>query len=275
MAEQAQVEVNQKKHSQKRSLADRLALFPTDNNSWRPGLKDLAGRLSVTIKDCTIDGPNGSQLATLLLAKPESKYVYLVSHGNGGNLGFRLHMAADLIATGQSVFLYDYEGYGESSGTARLVNLIPDGLAAYDYLTGKLGYKPEQIILYGESIGSGPTTAIMQKRKCRGVILQSGFTSLIAAGKNTFVPLKVLPTAFLPAPHFNNLEAVKKDHPPLLLIHGDQDEILPVQYSRLMFAQASQPKYYFEVKGAGHNDIERVDKAGFLQAITNFLQTLN
>jgi fermentation-respiration switch protein FrsA (DUF1100 family) len=256
-------------------MKDKLALFPMKNTDWKPYLPEMATKLKVQTKELFIPGPHQSKLAALLVTRPGSKYIYLVSHGNGGNLGFRVALAAFLVATGQSVFLYDYEGYGESSGEARLDNLTPDGLAAYDYLVGAGGYKPEQIILYGESIGTGVTTGIMSERKARAVILQSGFTSLVQAGKDRLWQLKIFPDWMMPSPHLDNLSAVKRSHPPLLFIHGTLDQILPVQYSRTMYAEALEPKRYYEIVGAEHNNIGMTDTPAFCNTLSAFLTSFD
>ena len=253
-------------------IRDRIALFPMQDTKWKPYLAQMARTFHVQTEEMTIAGPGGHKLAALLIRKPGSRYVYLISHGNAGNLGFRIPLATYIIGTGQSVFMYDYEGYGESQGEAKLNNLIPDATSAYDYLTGNLGYKENQIILYGESIGTGPTTALMQIRKPAAVVLQSGFTSLITAGKDKLWQLKIFPDFICPEPHLDNLSAVEAKHPPLLFIHGDQDIVLPVNYSRTMFAAASQPKTYFEARGAGHNDI--CDRPENLRGFSDALKKL-
>ena len=118
------------------------------NTEWRAFLLEMPAKLKVETREMMIPGPGGHKLAGLLIKTPASKYIYLVSHGNAGNLGFRLGLASFIVASGQSVFLYDYEGYGESQGEAKLANLIPDGVCVFDYLVGPLGYKPDQVILY-------------------------------------------------------------------------------------------------------------------------------
>jgi len=257
-------------------IRDKIVLFPFQDTSWKvhvPELKEKLATAKVKIesKEQLIPGPNGKQLSTLLITRPDAKYIYLISHGNAGNLGHRLALAAFIIASGQSVFMYDYEGYGESQGEAKLANLIPDGVAAFDYLTKTMAYKPEQIILYGESIGCGVTTGIMKERKSRAVVLQSPFTSLMAAGKDKLWQLKIFPDWVCPEPRLDNLSAVKADHPPLLLIHGDMDSTLPVSYSRTLYKEAVAPKRYYEIKGAGHNDVGFTDVAGFRAALIDFI----
>ncbi len=115
----------------------------------------------------------------------------------------------------------------------------------------------------------------MSLRKPRAVVLQSGFTSLLDAGRHKLWVAKMLPSCLIREPHFDNLKAVEKPHPPLLFIHGDQDEVLPVRYSRKMFAEALEPKQYYESKGARHNDIWVSDSEGFRQALSKFVVSLD
>ncbi len=188
--------------------------------------------------------------------------MYLVSHGNAGNLGFRLEALASLHRGLRSIsgFYMITKASGNRPGEAKLANLIPDTVLVHTTTwSALLGYKPEHVILYGESIGCGVTTGIMKERKAGAVVLQSGFTSLIAAGKDKLWQLKIFPDWICPQPHLNNLTAVKQPHPPLLFIHGEKDGILPVRYSRTMYAEALEPKQYYEVKDAGHNDIGFTD----------------
>jgi len=259
--------------AEKRTLGDRLALFPLQDNDWKADLKDLAPELQADIQEVAIPGPHGNILDGLLMKKPGAKYIYMISHGNGGNMGDQLHFASNILATGQSAFLYDYEGYGDSRGIAKLANLVPDGCSAFDYLTNQAGYKAEQVILYGESIGTGPTAAIMHQRKPRAVILQSGFTSLLTAGREKLLIVKMWPKWLIREPVFDNLAEVKQAHPPLMFIHGDSDKVLSVNYSRTMFAEAAEPKRYYEVKGAGHNNITSVASEGFRSALINFVDS--
>ncbi|MBS1990144.1 MAG: alpha/beta hydrolase [Cyanobacteria bacterium SZAS LIN-3] len=257
-------------------IRDKIVLFPMQDTEWKKYLPDLkekmaSAKVKVEAKELAVPGPGGKAISALLLTRPDAKYVYLVSHGNAGNLGHRIGLGAFILSSGQSVILYDYEGYGESKGEAKLANLIPDGVSVYDYAVKQLGYKPEQIILYGESIGCGVTTGIMKERKAKAVVLQSPFTSLIAAGKDKLWQLKIFPDWVCPEPRLDNLAAVKQEHPPLLLIHGDKDVTLPVAYSRTLYAQALEPKRYYEVKGAGHNDIGYTDLPGFRTALIEFV----
>ncbi len=136
--------------AQKRSLVDKLALFPLTADLSKPYFRNLTQENQAELKEASIPGPHGNNLAGVLLKKEGSKYIYLVNHGNGGDLSQLLNFARIVASTGQSVFLYDYEGYGRSQGTAKLANLVPDGCCVFDYLVQELGYRPDQIIVYDE-----------------------------------------------------------------------------------------------------------------------------
>ncbi len=97
----------------------------------------------------------GSQIQAWLFSVHGAEHLAIVHHGRGGNLYNKVFLAQQLINRGMSVLVYDYRGYGESTGVARLKNFVPDGLAVQDFATNKLGYSPAKIVIVGESIGTG------------------------------------------------------------------------------------------------------------------------
>lgn len=229
---------------------DYLALFPYQDQDWKPMLADLDKKVLAKTEILTIPGPEGSKLSavyTKSLAPGSSKLV-VISHGNAGNVGHRIGIAAYFAACGVSTLNYDYRGFGESTGQAHLVGLVDDGLSAYNYATQTLGYKESDIILYGESIGCGITTGIMQKNHPGAVILQSPFTSLKTAARDKLFFLWCLPEFLMPPPALDNLTAVKGEHPRLLIMHGEKDTILPALFKRTLRrrARAKRTIYYQE-----------------------------
>ncbi|CAN5472051.1 alpha/beta hydrolase [soil metagenome] len=263
---------------------DAAVLHPMDDVSWKPQLTKLdtlfktkSRELKIPLPIASGDQANSAKstdkaesLAALLVEKPSNKII-LVSHGNAGNIGHRVGLSSLLVNSGASVLLYDYQGFGESDGNATCANALSDGLTAYDYVVNNLHYKPENIIIYGESVGCGVTTHIMKNRKAGKVILQSGFTSLLNAARDKLFFLWVLPPNLVPEPNFDNLAAVQEAHPPILFIHGDKDTILPVSYCETMYSKALAPKQIYICHGEGHNDIGLKDAAGFVGAIKKFV----
>ncbi len=251
-------------------------LHPMQDETWKPQMSKMDELFKTKSKILKIpipafNGKGEGNLSACLVEKPGSDKLILVSHGNAGNLGHRLGLASLLVSSGASVLLYDYQGYGESNGGATCNNLLADGLTTFDYAVNDLHYKPENIIIYGESVGCGVTTHIMENRKAGKVILQSGFTSLSNAARDKLFFLWVLPATLTPEPNFDNLRAVQKPHPPLLVIHGDKDQILPLSYSQTMFEKALPPKEMYICYGEGHNDIGLKNTVGFIEAVKKFV----
>jgi fermentation-respiration switch protein FrsA (DUF1100 family) len=190
-----------------------------------------------------------------LFRKSDAKKIILVSHGNGGEIAHRLLLVSPMLYANASVLLYDYEGYGRSTGQPSVAALKQDGLAAYDYVHNELHYAPEDIIVYGESLGSGVTTYIAENRKVAAIIIQSGFSSLTSAAKDRLFWLNFyLPIAFA-AIEMDNVAYLRGSHPPLLLMHGDKDVVLPIKNGYKMLAEAREPKKFVKFDGCGHNDI--------------------
>ncbi len=258
---------------------DAAVLHPMYDVSWKPQLSKLDQLFKTKSREIKIPLPKLSKdigfekpetLAALLVEKPSDK-VILVSHGNAGNIGHLVGLASLLVNSGASVFLYDYQGFGESGGSATCSHALSDGLTAYDYVVNTLHYKPENIIVYGESVGCGVTTNIMKNRKVGKVILQSGFPSLLQAARDKLFFLWVLPPNLVPEPNFDNLSAVQEAHPPILFMHGDKDTILPFSYCETMYSKALAPKQMYTCHGEGHNDIGLVNAAGYVGAVKQFV----
>lgn len=252
-------------------IKDKLVLQPMKDVSWRAYLPQLDSILKSKTTNLRIPS-QGSEMDALYIKVPGAEKLILVTHGNAGNLGHRVPLGAILGKCGASVLLFDYRGYGESSGSPSCDNVLADGLSAYDYAVNTLGYKPQNIVLYGESIGCSVATYIMENRKAGKVILQSPFVSLGQTARDKLFFLAVVPGWVQPSPAMDNLSPLIKPHAPLLLIHGDKDTILPIKYSETLMAQAAAPKQFYISPGEGHNDIATKNMVGVVKTIKAFLE---
>jgi fermentation-respiration switch protein FrsA (DUF1100 family) len=212
----------------------------------------------------------GHQIQAWLITVKGSKDLAIVHHGRGGNLYNRAFLAQQLVNQKLSVLLYDYRGYGESTGVVRLIHLIPDGLLVNDFANSKLGYAPSQIITVGESIGTGTACAVAQERRCAAIFLQSPFTSLPQEAKDSFPLLHIYPDWCFPNPKFENIDYVKTPHPPLLIIHGEGDKQIPSAHSRSLFDAALEPKQLVLLPHAGHRNVGGEDAEMYTKALTGF-----
>lgn len=232
------------------SIYDKLLFFP---------MKELE-RVQDSIngfqkEDVSIKSANGKIIhAWFFLRDPKSK-VILLSHGNAGNISHRTYLISLLLNQGLSVLAYDYQGYGKSEGKPTIANVCEDGLSAFDYLVKEKNYSPQDIILYGESLGGGITCHIAKNRKPGALILQSTFSSLPSVAKKVYKIFHFVPSIAYPKNKLDNLALVKDKHPPLLIIHGKVDEIIPFSEAELLNKNATEPKLYKPIKGAGHNNL--------------------
>jgi fermentation-respiration switch protein FrsA (DUF1100 family) len=222
-------------------------------------------------QDVFFKNSDGTRLHGWYFAKPGASKTVLLSHGNAGNITHRKDLCLLLISGGASVFIYDYSGFGLSGGSVSVDQCCKDSLAAYDHLTKELKVPADQIVLYGESIGTGFTSQVAAHRPCAAVILQSGFQSLPQIAREKIPVTWVYPDFMFTMNHLDTLSFVKGKHAPLLLIHGEQDNIIPCHNSKDLFAAASEPKAISLLPKAGHNDVPYNATYQCLTAITKFL----
>ncbi len=241
--------------------------YPTRYDEQRYQLTSLQG---VPKKDLHIPTAAGSKMHAWYFQHPSAKQVVIIDHGNAGNLSDRTGLAADLLSMGVSVVLYDYQGYGLSGGVPGIRNICDDGVAVFDYVNQHLGFSRDNIILYGESLGCAVACNTASQRQCGGLILQSGFSSLKKIASEKFAFFNLYPSFFFPQPRLDNLSYLCGAHPPLLLIHGINDETIPVSHGEMMFQAAREPKRLVILPHSGHY-VDELDAELFNREVSAFL----
>jgi abhydrolase domain-containing protein 17 len=229
--------------------SDRMIFLPP-----LPGYPETPEILKVPTSD-------GEYIAAIYLVNPASTYTLLLSHGNAEDLGSVRSLLPGLANLGFSVFVYDYRGYGLSQGKPSERHVYADIDGAYDYLTGKLGVAPDRIVAYGRSLGAGASVDLAARRPLGGVILESPF--LTAFRVMTRVPL-------FPFDKFRNVDKIGRVRCPLLILHGEADEIVPFWHGRRLFDKAPGRKMFVAIPGAHHNDLMWVAGARYGQALGDF-----
>ena len=192
---------------------------------------------------------SGKNISAINMLNPSSKYLILYSHGNAEDLGTVVHTLKKLYELGFSVIGYDYEGYGTSDGTPSEKNTYEDIDAVYRYLIYELRIPAENIIAYGFSLGGGVATDLASKRDIGGLILESTFVSAfrVASKYNIF-----------PYDKFRSLDKIKNVKCPILVMHGENDDVVPWWHGRELFEAAPSTKRNLWVQGAGHGNISMV-----------------
>lgn len=217
---------------------------------------------------------NGNKLHGLYYKLPGASKTCVVNHGNGSNITYRLDLARLILKSGASVFLYDYQGYGLSQGQPSIDGICADGLAAYDFVANEKHVAPNDLICFGESLGTGVACYVAENRKCAAIILQSPFSSLLSIARSRLFWLWLYPRFMFPKLLLDNLSYLKGSHPPVLLVHGMNDDIVPVENSKELDKLASESKTLVLLPNAGHNDIYTVDADLYVDAMKKFIARL-
>jgi fermentation-respiration switch protein FrsA (DUF1100 family) len=249
----------------------RASLFhphPLSADAAPPVLDGVAG------EDVIFGEEKSYRLNGWFYRKPGARLVILVSHGNGGNIAIRPSLLACILQSGCSVFIYDYCGYGKSQGLPDLQNIVAAGECAYRYLIDQQGFKPEEIIVYGESLGAAVSACLAERCRTGGLIIQSGFTSLYTIALEKIPFFAIYPRILFPAADFDTANRVAKVQVPSLIIHGTLDEVVPVHHGEEIFAAACQPKSILILKGAHHTDISELYRRQFVDALRQFVAAL-
>jgi uncharacterized protein len=246
-------------------LENYLVFFPVSRMSAGP--KDL----HLSHQDVSFSAQDGTRLHGWLFPLPGEAPVVVYFHGNAENISHCLDFAQTLLAQGIEVFLVDYRGYGKSEGTPSEQGIYLDGDAAYRYLAEEKKYAPERIVLFGRSLGGAVAIEVSLRRRVRAVIIESAFTSTRDMAKTMFPFCLFFP--LLPV-HYDSIGKIAAVSVPKLFIHSENDEIVPFAMGRALFEAAPQPKYFFPLKGAGHNDTSLVGGEKYFRAIADFVRDL-
>jgi fermentation-respiration switch protein FrsA (DUF1100 family) len=194
----------------------------------------------------------------------------LFCHGNAGNVADRLPNARLLVRAGFDVLLFDYRGYGRSRGRPSEEGTYEDARAARGALVDREGVDPARVMYVGESLGGAVALKLAHEEPPAGLVLQSTFTSVrdMAA-----VHYRVLPGALVPDA-YPSLSLVADLRTPLLVLHGERDEIVPVSQGRALFDAAPEPKRLHVFPEAGHNDLIAFEGDEWATVITEWWLSL-
>jgi hypothetical protein len=200
---------------------------------------------------------------------PASEKALVWFHGNAENIGHGLLQLGFYSRLGINVLAVDYRGYGKSEGSPDEMGVYRDADAAYDYLIRERHIQPQNIFIYGHSLGGAVAVDLASRRECGGLIVQSSFTSVREMARRTFhIPL----LEYIPKSQFNSLAKIPRVRAPILIVHGTRDETVPFSLGQRLFAAAPEPKFFFPVQDAGHNNVVEVGGAGLLGQFKFFLE---
>ncbi len=197
-------------------------------------------------------GTNGVKIAAIVLGPKHGKKAILRCHGNAEDALGTLWALKELANDGYTVASVDYPGYGLSDGSPDEKGCYRNVHRLYDWLIEARGFKPEEIIVDGFSIGTGPATELAATRPCGGLILEAPFLS---------APRVVTRVRLLPVDPFPNLKRIGAVKCRVLMIHGTGDRVIPYSQGQALFKLANEPKRFVVVEGGDHNSL--IDDMGY------------
>jgi fermentation-respiration switch protein FrsA (DUF1100 family) len=220
------------------------------------------------VEDVYFSTPDGVNLHGWFVPAKKPVATLLWYHGNAGNLSHRLENILALEQLKLNIFIFDYRGYGRSEDKPDEKGLLLDSQAAYDYLKLKKKIDPEELFIFGRSLGGACAIEIASKNIASGLIIESAFTSVkdMADKMFSFFPFK-----FLLRSNYNSIETISLVNMPKMFIHGTNDELIPISMGRKLFEASQEPKIFYEINGAGHNDTYSVGGQKYFDSIGRFI----
>ena len=188
-------------------------------------------------------------------------------HGNAGNIGDRLDLLKLLHdSLDVNIFIFDYRGYGKSQGRPTEDGTYRDAHGALDYLRSRPDVEEDKIVVFGQSLGGAIAVDLACRNKFMGLILEATFTSLVDVFE---MPMKAF------GMKYDSYSKIKRVKIPLLMLHGDKDDVVPFESGYTLFKAANEPKKFCAIKGGMHNDNYIVGGEGYFAEIKKFIERIS
>ncbi|HEY3307645.1 MAG TPA: alpha/beta hydrolase [Desulfuromonadaceae bacterium] len=230
---------------------------------------------SIPYEEIWFQARDGVNLNGWLIAGTPGIPLLLFCHGNAGNLSDNLEYIGLLHGQGFPIFIFDYRGYGKSGGEpVRENDLYEDARGALFYLEGR-GWQHEQMIFFGQSLGAAVALQMARELPPAGLVMESSFTRMEDIIRH-LSPLGYYTVGWWGIDlHFDNLAKIATVGVPLLLIHGENDEVAPLEMSRRLFARAAEPKMLHIINGGGHCNVFKLDSSNYLAAWNSYIRAIS
>ena len=248
--------------------AEKRFLFSPDS-----GLDSTPEAEGIQYEDVCLTSPDGQKLHAWFLpghtgGNGSHGQTWLWFHGNGGNLGTRVgQLARAHRLLGVNQFIFDYRGYGKSEGRPSERGTYLDARAALEYLSTRPDIDPDRIVYFGHSLGAAVAIELAVEHPPAGLALIAPFSSIRDMAR-LVVPLQL--AGWFVRGHYNSLSRIGKVHTPLLVLHGELDEIVPHSQGFKLYLAANRPKRFVTLHGASHNNVQHVAAETMAQALVQF-----
>ncbi|MGZ8408725.1 MAG: alpha/beta hydrolase [Hyphomicrobium sp.] len=231
-------------HFSTKAVQQRLLYFP-DTRRTTPAEAELPN-----VAERELEMADGTRVLTWWGAAKPGRPTLLYFHGNGGSFVTRSERIRKYMAHGYGLVMMTYRGFGGSAGTPSEKANVADALQVYDAVRAS-GVSPSEIVVYGESLGSGVAVQVAAQREVGGVILDAPYTSIVDLATLHY---PYLPARWLMTDRYETLQSAGRVKAPVLIVHGEADDVIPVEMSRRVAAAMQGPVKLATFPGAGHSD---------------------
>ncbi len=239
-------------------------VFVRGGSVWR-----TPGDLGWQYEDVTVP-VDGETTHGWLVPSDRPRGVVLFSHGNAGTIADRLETVDVFRKLGFDVLVYDYGGYGRSTGRPSESRCHADVRAMWDYLTKVREIPAERIVLFGRSIGAAPAVDLAVEHTPGAVIIESAFLSAVRMGRETY---PIYPVGLLMRHRFESDRKIGDVAVPKLFIHSPDDEVVPYRHGRTLFELAREPKAFLDIEGS-HNGGWLASSERYRKGLSDFLDAI-
>jgi len=246
-----------------RSIEARFAFFPSGGELETPA------DAGVAFEPATVRTRDGERLHQWFLPHPHARALVVYFHGNGGNLSGWLPILAGIHRQGYAVRAFDYRGYGLSSGRPTERGLYADVEAVIEWMSADDPRVPT--IFWGRSLGSAMAAYAATRRRPDGLVLEAGFPDAWSVVRGS--PLLAL-LAMFSSYRFPTASYVRRAGCPVLVMHGDDDRVIPFELGRRLFDAIPEPKRFVPIRGGDHDDAAPADADAYWSAVRAFVDTL-
>ena len=229
---------------------------------WNPASQ------GVLAQDIYFTTEDGIKLHGWFIPAENAVATLLWFHGNAGNISHRLDNIQRLARLNLNVFIFDYRGYGRSEGVPSEAGIYKDSQAAYDAVLRLDGVSVDTLFLFGRSLGGICAVQTAMNWPAKGLLLESVFTNSSDMARKIF-PL--IPLGWAMKSKLDAVSKVPHLRLPKLFLHGTDDEIVPYDMGRKLFDAAAEPKTFYSIAGAGHNDTYVLGGDEYFNALNQFI----
>lgn len=241
-------------------LGQRHLMYVPDTTRVRPGAAGLT-----EARELLLEAVDGARLVAWRADARPGRPTILYLHGNAGNLAGRADRFARYQALGYGLLMMSWRGYSGSTGRPSERNNVADALLAYDTLRAE-GLRPEDIVVFGESLGSGVAIQLAGERAVAAIVLDAPYTSIVDVALLTYPYLPVRP---LLLDRYESNRHIGRVKAPVLVLHGERDSVIPVRMGRAIHEMAPGAKKLALFPDGGHVDL---DDYGAVAVVTTWIE---